>query len=116
MTTTQIHDSNTCTLNSDKPCSMCAAAIAYETQRVIDQVHELMAEDCDCEKHRDQIASHAFEDDWELAPLSMTRTTERECAEYWYEMGARTERCKLLTVQNADMREMLRVGNERIQR
>lgn len=139
-TMSEVHNSATCDAANGNPCQMCAAAIAYETQRVIDQVHEAMAEDCDCAIHRlsrfDQTARFnaaadvvdaeiratggyvvtAFDDDWELAPLSMTRTTEQECAEYWYEQGRRAERRKLLTQQNADMREMLRVGNERIQR
>jgi hypothetical protein len=55
-----------------------------------------------------------FADDWELAPLSMTRTTERECAEYWYQMGQRAKGREMLMQQSADYREMLRVGKGRV--
>jgi hypothetical protein len=81
---------------------MCVAALDYELRHVVQRVQvEILDE-------------HSFDDDWELAPLSMTRTTERECAAWWYEMGRRAERRELLTQQNSDLREMLRVGNERV--
>jgi hypothetical protein len=54
-----------------------------------------------------------FDEEWELAPLSMTRTTERECAEFWFERGRLAERGKMLSEQNSDYAEMLRVGRER---
>jgi hypothetical protein len=116
---------------------MCAAAIKFEKRQVLERVREALSEpDCDCALHRLSQTERArvidaaidatnaevrvnggyllpsFDDDWELAPLSMTKTTERECAEYWYEQGKRAERRELQ--QNSDMREMFRVGNERV--
>jgi len=111
--TTTTHNSATCDLNAGQPCDMCTAAIEHETQQVIERVHQLMAEDCDCVKHRHQTETSAFDDDWELAPLSMTRYVESAVAEYWYELGARAERRKLMTQENQDMKEMLRVARER---
>jgi hypothetical protein len=51
-----------------------------------------------------------FADDWELAPLSMTRTTERECAEYWYECGRRAERVRVIGEQNEEMQRKVEEG------
>jgi hypothetical protein len=95
---------------------MCTLANDYELRQVVERVHESMSEDCDCEKHRHQMETSSFDDDWELAPLSMTRTTEAECARYWYEMGKRAERRELMMQENSDMKEMLRVARERITR
>ena len=111
-TTTTVHDSATCRANAGEPCAMCNAAIEFEKRRVLERIRQAMIEDDD----HDNWLLPSFDDDWELAPLSMTRTTERECAEYWYEQGKRAERRELLTQQNSDLREMLRIGNERITR
>jgi len=106
-TLSEVHDSSTCNAANGQPCPMCAAAIEYETQQVISRVHQMMSEDCDCEVHRHQIALPTFDDDWELAPLSRTRCVERSDAEYWYRMGGKAMRERMLVEQNADMREML---------
>ena len=154
-TLSEIHDSATCDAANGQPCSMCAAAIEYETRNVISRVHQMMSEDCDCPLHRParvptatisdevvhlqygddgcdcvlhrakrgeviiqphQTATISFNDDWELAPLSMTRYVEQSVAEWWYQMGQRAKEREMLVLQNEDMREMLRVGLERIQR
>lgn len=52
----------------------------------------------------------SFDDDWELAPPSMTRTTERECAEWWYECGRRAERARVIAEQNEAMQAQVREG------
>lgn len=103
-TPTTIHDSTTCQANAGEPCDMCEFALDYELRNVVQRVQAEILDE------------HSFDDHWKLAPLSMTRTTERECAEYWYEQGKRAERRELLTQQNSDLREMLRVGNERVMR
>jgi len=68
------------------------------------------------ERLRADLAEPDFDDEWELAPLSMTRTTERECAEFWFERGRLAERGRMLSEQNVDYAEMLRVGRERLSR
>jgi hypothetical protein len=97
--TTQIHNSQTCALNSGSPCAMCSAANDYEQRR--DQT---------------ALTLNSFDDDWELAPLCHTRYTERVTAEYWYHVGRQSKERELLTLQNDDLREMLRVSRERISR
>lgn len=55
-----------------------------------------------------------FNSEWTTAPRSMRNYVEREIAEFWFERGRLAERGRMLSEQNADMTEMLRVGNERI--
>jgi hypothetical protein len=119
---------------------MCVWTVQQEHNREIERVHQLMSEDCDCKIHRldqtertklidaaidatnaeaEQHGGHllaTFDDDWELAPLSRTRCVERGDAEYWYRMGGKAMKGRMLVEQNADMREMLRVGRERMER
>jgi len=103
-TPSEIHDSAKCDAANGQPCPMCIAAIEHETRNVVKRVQiEILDE-------------RTFDDDWELAPLSMTRTTEKECALYWYQMGQRAKEREMLVLQNADYREMLRVGRERVER
>jgi hypothetical protein len=55
-TLSEVHDSSTCRLGSGcNPCEACTAAIEYEQRQVISRVHQMMSEDCDCPKHRDQV-------------------------------------------------------------
>jgi len=135
-TTITIHDSTTCQANAGQPCDFCNAAIEFEQRQVPERVRRAMIEDdhehdyqtvegqsvpqCECgavyDYEGDRTALPSFDDDWELAPLSMTRTTERECAEYWYQMGQQAKEREMLLQQNSDLREILRVGNERITR
>jgi hypothetical protein len=107
--TTQVHDSHACALDSGQPCEMCRAANEYERKQLLLTGPELiaLAAPIAARLRADLSEPWSFDDDWELAPLSMTRTTERECAQYWYEMGARAKERELLKTQNADMQEML---------
>jgi len=66
------------------------------------------------ERLRADLAEPDFNDRWQHAPSWAKRTTEIESAQYWYQIGATDERGKMLSEQNADYAEMLRVGNERI--
>jgi hypothetical protein len=59
-------------------------------------------------------AQSSFDDEWTTAPRSMRNYVEAAVAEFWFERGRLAERGRMLSEQNADMREMLRVGNERI--
>jgi hypothetical protein len=108
-----IHDSSTCDLANGAPCEMCAAAIEYETRKVLQQVREGLSESS---VNQTALALPSFADEWELAPLSQTRYTERENAEWWFERGRLAERARMLLEQNRDMREMLRVARERVMR
>jgi len=89
------HDSHTCALNSGQPCSMCSWANEHESDQTTPPFP-------------------GFDDDWELAPLCHTRYVERATAEYWYHVGRQSKERELLTLQNADLREMLRVARERV--
>jgi len=140
-TVSDIHDSSTCDLANGAPCEMCAAAIEYETKQVLERTREMLSDsNCDCALHqlsqteRVRVIDAAidattaevranggyllpsFADEWELAPLSQTRYTERENAEFWFERGRLAERARMLLEQNEDMKEMLRVARERITR
>jgi len=68
------------------------------------------------ERLRADLAEPDFHDRWRHAPGWVKRTTEQESAEYWYQIGATDERGKMLSEQNADYLEMLRVGRERLSR
>jgi len=61
-----------------------------------------------------EIAPSDFNDEWTTAPRSMRNYVEREVAEYFYERGRLAERGRMLSEQNADYVEMLRVGRERL--
>jgi len=86
-----------------------AAPVLERARADLNDGERLTKHKCNCDLHRlsqseptaridaaieltlAEIAIADFDDDWELAPLSMTRTTERECAEYWYEQGRRAK-------------------------
>jgi hypothetical protein len=89
---------------------MCAAAIEFEKCQVLERVREALSE------ADNDLQLPSFNDDWELAPLCHTRYVEPATAEYWYHVGRKSKEQEMLTLQNQDMREMLRVGSERIMR
>lgn len=57
-----------------------------------------------------------FEYDWNHAPSGRRRRVEQEDALYWYVTGGRAKEAELLELFNGDLRELIRIANERVLR
>lgn len=61
-------------------------------------------------------AQLTFEQEWRDAPKWAMRTTEEAAAQYWFIRGQHAKEVELLAGMNGDLREMIRVARERVER
>lgn len=114
-----IHESSTCQLGPlDGPCDLCAMANEGERKqrqqalRMLAEAGVFSQRDSECVCQTD--ATDGFNTAWTIGPTAMKRTTEVECAEYWYWVGRRDERAARMMEQVTDLTEMRRVARERL--
>lgn len=138
---TKIHDSATCTAGfNGGPCDMCQFAekaaqraeheeiVSPETENVpsgqetprIDPYEYLRTfkyAPPDTESAQPaEITVPTFEQEWQDAPRWVTRYTEQQIAEWWYIRGQHAKEVELLAGMNCDLRGMIRVARERVER
>lgn len=86
------------------------------------QTGECSLPDCFCHEAQrlasssSSIAVPTFEQEWHNAPKWATRTTEEVSANYWFIRGQHAKEVELLAGMNGDLREMIRVARERVER
>lgn len=62
------------------------------------------------------ISVPTFDQEWQDAPRWVARTTEEAIANYWFIRGQHAKEVELLAGMNGDLREMVRVARERVER
>ena len=87
------------------------------------QTGECSLPDCFCHEAQQlepssssSIAVPTFEQEWQDAPRWATRTTEEAAAQWWFIRGQHAKEVELLAGINCDLKEMIRVARERIER
>lgn len=96
-------------------CAVCATVAGqFPDLELFD--HQLCPEGRQVFRNPTQIPTPDFTREWGTAPRWATRTTEMEAAEWWLLRGIQIERSRALAVMNEDLREILRVGRERLTR
>ena len=136
MTTTQAHDSTTCTAGfNGQPCVMCHFAREFEKSSTESPSEASGAENQPAgflESGPENVpetiltqtspipATPDFEHEWLQAPETHKRYTERNDAEWWLMrgvwLGIQYERERGLVAMNGDLKEMQRLARERIER
>lgn len=61
------------------------------------------------------LAAPSFDYEWSVAPHEMKRTTEKDCAEFWWLRGRQAGKDEGLQVENANLKQMSLMMKGRLQ-
>jgi hypothetical protein len=116
-TMTEPHDSLTCQLGADGgPCEMCEIANRQQLDQEIGSCDHGFPLGLFCAVCREEDETEMdFEMAWHNAPRSMRNYVEREVAQFFYLLGRKDGHAKATETQHADLQEMQRLVEGRVE-